>query len=459
MLKAIRFLVFIIILSFLASMLADSPGEVSLEWLGYKVDTSVAILIFVTVLFGIILTFFYNTWINLKKAPNRLFKIRRDWRRERGYKALTQGMVAVAAGDAQEARRLAKKAEDLLAEPPLTMLLSAQAAQLSGDDEAAGKFFKSMSERKDTKYLGIHGMLNQAIQTGDKGVALELAEKAHDLKPKTDNVSRTLFELQVQSGSWSDADGTTRKAIKNKNIDDTIGRRRRAVIAYQLSLEASTGGKMSEALNLAKRANNLVDGFIPATMQMARLLQAAGKRRKAASVIEEMWVKNPHPQLAEVMEELSSGTGVQETMRTIEQLASYNKDHIESHLAIAKAALKAQMWLEARDHLNATILQQKTNPSARICRYMAELEEGEKSDIESSREWLKKAAMAEPDNAWNCDQCGQVTAEWEPLCKHCQGFDTLNWRTPPRVTRINPNDNQRSEQNKDIVDLESNGGN
>ena len=458
MLKAIRFLVFIIILSFLASMLADSPGEVSLEWLGYKVDTSVAILIFVTVLFGIILTFFYNTWINLKKAPNRLFKIRRDWRRERGYKALTQGMVAVAAGDAQEARRLAKKAEDLLAEPPLTMLLSAQAAQLSGDDEAAGKFFKRMSERKDTKYLGIHGMLNQAIQTGDKGVALELAEKAHDLKPKTDNVSRTLFELQVQSGSWSDADGTTRKAIKNKNIDDAIGRRRRAVIAFQLSVEASMGGKMSEALNLAKRANNLVDGFIPATMQMARLLQAAGKRRKAASVIEEMWVTKPHPQLAEVMEELSSGTGVQEKMRTIEQLASYNKDHIESHLAIAKAALKAQMWLEAREHLNAAILPQTTNPSARICRYMAELEEGEKHDIELSREWLKKAAMAEPDNAWNCDQCGQVTAEWEPLCKHCQGFDTLIWRTPPRITRINPNDNHRSKQNDDIVDLESNEG-
>ena len=458
MLKAIRFLVFIIILSFLASLLADSPGEVSMEWLGYKVDTSVAILIFVTVLFGMILTFLYNMWINLKKAPNRLFKIRRDWRRERGYKALTQGMVAVAAGDAQEARRLAKKAEDLLAEPPLTMLLSAQAAQLSGDDEAAGKFFKRMSERKDTKYLGIHGMLNQAIETGDKGVALELAEKAHDLKPKTDNVSRTLFELQVQSGSWSDADGTTRKAIKNKNIDDKIGRRRRAVIAYQLSLEASMSGKMSEALNLAKRANNLVDGFIPATMQMARLLQAAGKRRKAASVIEEMWVTNPHPQLAEVMEELSSGAGVQEKMRTIEQLASYNKDHIESHLAIAKAALKAQMWLEAREHLNASILPQKTNPSARICRYMAELEEGEKHDIEASRGWLKKAAMAEPDNAWNCNQCGQVTAEWEPICKHCQGFDTLDWRTPPRVTRINPNDKQRSKQNEDIVDLESNEG-
>ena len=458
MLKAIRFLIFIIILSFLGSMLADSPGEVSMEWLGYKVNTSVAILIFITVLFGIILTFFYNMWVNLKKAPNRLFKIRRDWRRERGYKALTQGMVAVAAGDAQEARRLAKKAEDLLAEPPLTMLLSAQAAQLSGDDEAAGKFFKRMSERKDTKYLGIHGMLNQAIQTGDKGVALELAEKAHDLKPKTDNVSRTLFELQVQSGSWSDADGTTRKAIKNKNIDDTIGRRRRAVIAFQLSMEASMGGKMSEALNLAKRANNLVDGFIPATMQMARLLQAAGKRRKAASVIEEMWVTKPHPQLAEVMEELSSGTGVQEKMRTIEQLASYNKDHIESHLAIAKAALKAQMWLEAREHLNATLLTQKINPSARICRYMAELEEGEKHDIESSREWLKKAAMAEPDNAWNCDQCGQVTAEWDPLCKHCQGFDTLNWRTPPRITRINPNDKHRSKQNDDIVDLKSNEG-
>ena len=75
---------------------------------------------------------------------------------------------------------------------------------------------------------------------------------------------------------------------------------------------------------------------------------------------------------------------------------------------------------------------------ARICRYMAELEEGENRDLEASREWLKKAAFAEPDSVWNCSHCGQVVADWDPLCKQCETFDSLEWRTPPRVTRMGP---------------------
>ena len=54
-----------------------------------------------------------------------------DSKRRRGYKALSQGMVAVAAGDAGEAARLARRADGLLNDPPLTLLLSAQAAHSS----------------------------------------------------------------------------------------------------------------------------------------------------------------------------------------------------------------------------------------------------------------------------------------------------------------------------------------
>ena len=57
-------------------------------------------------------------------------------------------------------------------------------------------------------------------------------------------------------------------------------------------------------------------------------------------------------------------------------------------------------------------------------------------DLEASREWLKMAAFAEPDSVWNCSNCGQVAADWDPLCKQCGTFDSLEWRTPPRVTRM-----------------------
>jgi HemY protein len=67
---------------------------------------------------------------------------------------------------------------------------------------------------------------------------------------------------------------------------------------------------------------------------------------------------------------------------------------------------------------------------------MAELEEGEKGDTDASRGWLKRAALAEPDAAWVCEHCGNVVAEWEPVCGRCQRFDSFTWKTPPRVMHM-----------------------
>ena len=433
MFRAFWFLLLLAGLSLGATMLADNPGEISMQWLGYKIETSVGVLFTALFILSFLLASAIRVWSFFRHAPRRIGRARQDWRRQRGYKALTQGMVAVAAGDAIEARRLSRKAEALLAEPPLTMLLSAQAAQLSGDEKAAGKFFDAMAEQPETKYLGLSGKLKQAMEEGDQDSALDLAEQASNLKPKTETATATLLDLQIKKQDWEKAEETVKKSIKNKTIDSTTGRRRRALMLFQRSLEEENDGKLVDALRHAQRANNLAPDFVPAAIRTARLLQGAGKRRKAAAIIEEIWVSNPHPHLADVMGELASGAGPQEKMRTIERLAGYNRDHEESHLAIAKAALSAGMWHEAREHLLAAA---QIHSSARVCRYMAELEEAERSDIDASREWLRRASVADPDPAWLCDECGNAVAEWEPVCGRCEKFDTLGWRIPPRVTRI-----------------------
>ena len=45
MIRLIVFLLITVGLAFAAAWLADRPGEVSIDWLGYHADTSVAILI------------------------------------------------------------------------------------------------------------------------------------------------------------------------------------------------------------------------------------------------------------------------------------------------------------------------------------------------------------------------------------------------------------------------------
>ena len=129
--------------------IANRPGLVSVDWIGYRLETTVGVLFLAAVALAISAAFLYRLWRSLVNAPALFGQARQDNRKKRGYKALTHGMVAVAAGEAQTALAMARKAENLLSdEPPLTMLLSAQAAQLQGNEEAADKLFQSYVGRQ-----------------------------------------------------------------------------------------------------------------------------------------------------------------------------------------------------------------------------------------------------------------------------------------------------------------------
>ena len=86
--------------------------------------------------------------------------------------------------------------------------------------------------------------------------------------------------------------------------------------------------------------------------------------------------------------------------------------------------------------------------SARACRYMAEIAEVDSSESNIAKNWLKKAAAADPDPAWICGECKDISEIWVPTCSNCEKFDTLIWDTPPRITRIVfPEDKKTEESN------------
>src|SRR5262249_61185438 len=109
----------------------------------------------------------WSLWRLLTRSPRQFALARADNRRRKAYRALTQGMVAVAAGDAGEARRQAKLAGTLLNDPPLTLLLAAQAAQLEGDERAAEKYFRAQPDRPEDAFLGPRGPPMPSRQGGN----------------------------------------------------------------------------------------------------------------------------------------------------------------------------------------------------------------------------------------------------------------------------------------------------
>ncbi len=431
--RALRFIVLLGAAAWTAVWLADHPGSATLYWQGYRIDTTFAVVVAVVAAVVVMAALLYRLWLFLRRVPERLGQARREGRRRRGYLALTRGMVAVAAGDGEEAGRQVKRADVLLGDPALTMLLSAQSAQLGGDEKAAEGFFRAMLERPETEFLGVRGLLTQAIKRRDHGEALRLARRAYRLKPKSEWVAGNLFEQQVRRGQWTDAEITLGEAMRNRLVASDRGRRRGAVIGYQRSIEAQRRGQAGDAQRLVRKAHELDAGFIPAAVRLAHFLTASGKPKKAAQVVERTWRREPHPDLLESFRAAHPDEDPLRMVPTVQQLAGLNPDHPESHIAIAEVALEAKLWGEARRHL---IVVAGDNPAARVCRLMARLEESEHGDMAAAREWLMRASLAEPDPAWVCDHCGNSVAEWTALCGNCGDFDTFSWRTPPSVVSL-----------------------
>jgi HemY protein len=410
--------------------LAERPGSVALEWQGWRIDTSVAFLALALAIVAIVLGLLLRFWHVLRGAPGTFLANRRQARRERGYQALTQGMVAVAAGDADEAERQAKRADALLGDPPLTMLLSAQSAQLNGDEAAAKAYFTAMLDRQETAFLGLRGLLMQAQREGNGAEELRLARRAYALRPKTPWVLTTLFDAQVRHDQWREALPVLEEAMRRGAMEGAVARRRLAVVLLGCSGEAEEAGDRASALTYAKRAASLMPDFLPATLHHIALMVDGGKKRAAARMLHNAWARIPHPELARIYAAMEESDDPLKKVRRFERLLSHNPDHAESHIALAEALLEARIWGAARSHLQSAA---GDAPSARVCRLMAELEEAEKGDMAASRQWLLRAASAEPDSAWICSGCGAATTAWTPRCGRCNALGTLEWRPPDRA--------------------------
>jgi HemY protein len=422
-------------------LLADEPGTLSLEWGGWQLETSVAVLV-LAVVAAILLSLLLLRLVGaVVGAPRAILRARRERRRREGYKALTQGMVAVAAGEADEARRLARKADVLLAEPPLTLLLQAQSAQLDGDEQAAQKYFQAMLERPETEFLGVRGLLTQALKTGDEAAALELAERARTLRPKTGWALASLGELQARAGRWKEAEATLAQALKRKALTPSEARRAQAALLLEQSRAAAGAGDARVALDLADRAQDADPGFAPAAAWHATLLRDAGRLRQASRVIEAAWRAAPEPVLAEVYGTLAPDEAPLARMKRFQLLAASNPDHLESHLALAEAALRARLWGEARRHLARAGVRDDADaaaalPPARASRLMAEVEEAEHHDSAGARLWLSRAAAAAAlEPTYVCGKCGAEATRWVSVCPGCRAFARFEWRAPLHAPR------------------------
>ena len=421
--------VFLLLLFALAVMfvwLADNPGTVTLEWpwLGSVVELS---LLQAVIAIAIVVVAFTLLWLIVDamiKSPKIFGRWQRNRRRDRGYKALSRGLVAAGAGDAALARRLTGESRKLLDDEPLVAMLDAQTALMEGNRTEARKQFETMLENDDTRLLGLRGLYVEAEQEGAVEAAAYFAKQAHGQSPSTPWASKAMLKSQTLTGQWEEAlrtlGATSSKGLFAK--DEQARKRAVLLTAQALSEEDSDPQKSkSHALAAIKAAPDLV----PAALVAARTAVRTDDIRRAGKVLEAAWKTAPHPEIGEAYVELRSGDSAKERLKRAQTLTKKHGDDPIAKMLIGQAALDAQEFSTARDAMEQVL---QSRPTERACILMAEIEEAEYGDQGRMREWLARAVTAPKDPMWIAD--GVTSETWAPLSPVTGKLDAFEWKAP-----------------------------
>ena len=439
--RLVGLVILVLLAALLASWLGAQPGMLAFEWLGWQVEMRTSLAVALLVVLALLLLLVDRLFRGLLGLPAWFGRNLARRRTESGHRALALGLMAVSAGEPDEARRQASRAQRLLAAPQLTDLLSAQAAHLSGDHQAADRYFTSLTRDKDTAFLGHVGLARLALEKDDPDAALAAARTALDIRPKSALAARQVMILEAERGNWAAALPALSVVMAAGDADDETGMllsRQKAALSYLEALDDSAGSDTSlrrrARIGKAQDALAVMPGFWPAALLLADLQEQAGSPKKAVKPLETAFRNMPHESLAMRLRTLwgvNEGTAAGRLMRLIPDDGALAA---EGRRVVAAVALENGLVGEARRLID------EIDPAMRdaaVWRLVARLAaEGEAPDSAAENDALREAGEAPRPRRWQCTSCQLVHEAWQPHCGGCAGFVTLEWRRPDGITPL-----------------------
>jgi len=345
-----------------------------------------------------------------RRMPRRMRQRQTERDREEGEGAMTRILVSLAAGRGDAARTEVSRARRLMGDTPQLLLLTAEAARLDGDEQTARMAFEALAERDDCRFLGLRGLLRQAVADEHWDRARTLAAELAAADPDAAWVREERAQLALRTENW-------REALE---LAGQTGPR--AQLAFAAARQTADP---KEATRLEQLAVSADPGFAPAALALAQRLRQEGHPKRAAALLAESFAKSPNPETAEAL--MQSETDPARRLRLAVEFTRSVVRHPEARLVRARAFLEAGEPERSRQELEAAMA--GGGGDRRHFVLMAE------ADPEDAARWLNEAASAASEPAWRCGHCGTEHAQWKPRCENCGTVGEIAWNAEARTGR------------------------
>lgn len=363
----------------------QDPGSIKIIWLGFEVQLSVVvgfcILLSLTVLILLLKTCL--SW--LLGIPLRWTSFFQKARDKKASHELLDFYTTFEAENFNTALQSQKKASKLLTKNPFFLWISGNLFEKTNNPLEAEKYFIELSQLPSASFLGLKGQISAALHQRDSKRAYVLLERAETLMPSSPWVLNHLKNAAIDQKKFKKAKEVILRLEDLGYTPSDISKKQIAALLYHQTMQAEMSPSKKE--DFLKQSHGLDPSLQEATSAFADLLANQGRKRDALHVIETTWVIAPSQSLGDLYLKIFTPKNDLDGYQAASQLIRHNSKSKESLLLLARTALKAHLWGEARAALSSLV---KQDPSVEIYHLFATLELEENKNPKAAIDWLEE---------------------------------------------------------------------
>jgi HemY protein len=374
------------------------PGQATLSWGDWHVQTSLAALLGIAILAMLLVGLALRLLNLLLRAPTlwRQRKARR--RQERALRDLTHGVISLIEGDWRDAEQLFKRHGDDAQSGLVWLIGTALAAHRQGASARRDDTLRLAEQRFPEASQALR--LLQAELLIDEGRlegALSHLQALHAEAPRQPHVLRLLTELHRRRGEWDAVlqrlpELTRLRALPEEQLLDLEENAVEGRLA-QLSQEGSEA--VNAFWNDLRRSLRGRERLIAAH---ARALAAAGSAQAACDLLLKTLRERPSAALASLLADIDAPQP-KPALEAAESLLARNGGGSTIapalHLFAARMAWKLDLWGKARSHAEAALAAQ---PSAEAHALLARVLEREGQTKQALEHAMAGLSLARPSS-------------------------------------------------------------
>ena len=430
--KAIFFFSIAVALAVAFNFVKDTDGTLTIDLLNREYQLSfisffalIFALLFAIIAINMALKFLWSL-IGFLRGDDTALKRFFERRSERkGQSFLINAYTASFEGDHERALTEIKRSKKYLKTKSLPDILSLSSYEAKGNLSKQEEIFQELIRDKTTRSMGLFGLIKMKLAEGNTSLALKLTGRLIKLKPQNLSFNKTFFNLQLTEGDWDGALTTFKKIYKIKKIDKETYGKGESVLLFQKAKELRSAGKTLEALKVSRQALKRYAGLVPNSIMLSELELLEGQKKRAEAVLLSTWKEIPHPDIAKKFAEIENNESVEARIERFKKILNVKKTDTETKTLKAELNILSENFPEARRAISDLIETDRAN--AKVYTLMAAIEKGVGSSDAVVKGWLAKAVTAKRSKRWICSNCDSQS-EWEPICKKCGDFSTLEWR-------------------------------